>query len=73
MPRMNIADLYKSDGFAGLTRLARKVGASPKYLYQCATGRRMPSPALAWKLVEAEPRLSFEELYRDARTEVANG
>lgn len=64
---MNLADLYRTDGMAALTRLAQRVGANPKYLYQCATGRRRPSPELAFRLVRTEPRLVFEELYRDAR------
>lgn len=64
---MNLADIYRLHGQAGLTRLAHRVGASPKYLYQCATGRRRPSPELAFLLIECEPRLVFEELYRDAK------
>lgn len=68
---MNLADLYRTDGYAALTRLAQRVGANPKYLYQCATGRRRPSPELAFRLVECEPRLVFEELYRDARGRAA--
>lgn len=63
---MNLSDLYRLEGLDGLSRVARRVSASPKYLYQCATGRRMPSPALGWLLVQAEPRLRFEDLYRHA-------
>lgn len=65
---MNLTDLYQSEGYAAITRLAQRVGANPKYLYQCATGRRRPSPELAFKLIDAEPRLQFEAMYRDART-----
>lgn len=68
---MNLADLYQADGMAALTRLAKQVGANPKYLYQCATGRRRPSPELAFRLIECEPRLVFEDLYRDARVRTA--
>lgn len=67
--RMNLTDLYRAEGNAALVRLARAVGANPKYLYQCATGRRRPSPELAFRLVDVEPRLNFEAMYRDARGE----
>lgn len=44
--------------------LAERVGCSKKYLYQCATGwkGKRPSPDLAKALVEADPRLTLEEL-----------
>lgn len=70
---MNLTDLYLAEGYAALTRLAQQVGANPKYLYQCATGRRRPSPELAFRLIGAEPRLQFEEMYRTAKAAVGEG
>lgn len=57
-----LSALYQKEGAALFTRLNQATGADPKYLYQIATGRRVPSPKLAKKLAEAEPDLSFEEL-----------
>lgn len=68
---MNLADIYRTDGNSGLRALAEAVGANPKYLYQCAVGLRYPSPAMAWRLVEHDARLSIEDLYRGAKTEMA--
>lgn len=62
---MNLADLYKVDGRLGLRKLAFACGVSEKYLYQCATGRRVLSPELAKGLAEADPRLTLDDLYRD--------
>lgn len=67
LDKMNLKRLHELEGTPGLEALARKVGTSPKYLYQCATGPRMPSPAMAWRLCEADPRLVFEELFDSAR------
>lgn len=64
---MNLKHLHSIEGAPGLQALAAKVGTSPKYLHQCATGPRMPSPAMAWRLCAADPRLVFEELYIAAR------
>ena len=62
---MNLSDIYAEERFHGLSVLAEKVGANAKFLYQCATGRRRPSPEMGWRLVDADPRLKFEDLYRD--------
>jgi len=62
---MNLYDLYTQDGFKGLRRLADVVGMNPKYLYQCATGRRTPSAEVAVKLVKADRRLTREDLRPD--------
>lgn len=62
---MNLHDIYREEGFAGLKRLAEATGSHPQYLRQCATrwrGKR-PSPDLAWRLIEADPRLTFEAIY----------
>lgn len=64
---MNLADIHRTEGAAGLDRLAKRAGVSPKFLYQCATGRRFPSPKLGFRLVAADPRLDFESLYDRAR------
>ena len=65
---MNLKDLYDEGGFAALKRLAEKAGTDPQYLRQCATGWRgkRPSPPLAGRLIAAEPRLTYEDLYRQA-------
>lgn len=63
--RMTLADLYKSDGRLGLRKLAMAVGVSEKYLYQCATGRRVVSPEVAKGLVSADSRLTLDDLYRE--------
>lgn len=60
---MNLHDLYAADGRPGLIHLAGVVGCNPKYLWQCATGRREPSPDLARKLVAADGRLTIQEIY----------
>jgi len=62
---MNLYNLYKADGFKGLCRLAEAVGRNPKYLYQCATGRKTPSAELVVKLVKADRRLTREALRPD--------
>jgi hypothetical protein len=61
---MNLSDIYKTEGFAGLKRLAEMTGADPQYLRQCATGWRnkRPSPELADQLTLADPRLDFRSL-----------
>lgn len=60
---MDLAKIYESEGFAGLAKLAERADCNPKYLYQCATGRKTPSPRLAKRLVEVDSRLSFEALF----------
>ncbi len=70
---MNLHDIYKEGGFKALRDLGNKVGADPRYLHQCATGWRgkKPSPALALKLVEADPRLSLDDIYTQGKGEAA--
>jgi len=63
--RMNLLDIYKIEGFEGLCLLAEAVGASPKYLYQCAIGRRQPSAAMVVRLCKADHRLTREDLRPD--------
>lgn len=45
--------------------LAEKIGTSEEYLRFCANGYRRPSPELAKKLANAEPRLKLAELRPD--------
>lgn len=62
---MNLQDIYREEGYSGLKRLAEATGSDPRYLRQCATrwrGKR-PSPELAVRLIEADPRLTFEAMY----------
>ena len=61
---MNLSDIYKEEGYSGLKRLAELTGANPQYLRQCASGwkGKRPSPELAEKLVNADPRLDFKLL-----------
>ena len=61
---MNLQDIYQQEGPEGLDKLAAAAACNPKYLYQCATGRRCPSPAMARKLIAADSRLSFDDMYR---------
>ena len=58
---MNLSDLSPPERKA----LAAKVGTNPLYLWQCATGRRSPSPAMARRLVESDARLTLHELRPD--------
>ncbi|TVO53832.1 hypothetical protein [Denitromonas halophila] len=68
--RMNLSDLYKSEGIAALGRLADATQSSRKYLYQCATTSRRPSPDLAVKLIAADPRLTLDDLYAASKQAV---
>lgn len=68
---MNLSDIHRLDGPAGLRRLADATGTIEKYLYQCATGRKTPSPALAKALVAADPRLTLDDIYADVGAPVA--
>jgi hypothetical protein len=61
---MNLHDLYQSGGVAALRKLADDADSDAQYLYQLATqwrGKR-PSPNLARRLIEADDRLTLEEL-----------
>jgi len=44
---------------------AEKVGTAYPYLYQIANGIRKPSPEFCQRLVDADPRLTLEELRPD--------
>lgn len=46
--------------------LAKRAGLNAAHLYQIATGRRFPRPATVQKLLDAEPELCVEQLYREA-------
>lgn len=60
---MTFHDLYQKEGAGLLNRLHIATGISRKYLYQCATGRRRPSPDYAVKLVQADERLTLDGIY----------
>lgn len=62
---MNLHDLYQSEGRKSLNLLAEKIQCNPHYLYHCAIGIKTPSPELVLKLVEAEPRLTKEQIRPD--------
>lgn len=68
---MSPSTLYEQEGARWLTRLHEATGINRKYLYQCATGRRQPSPDYAKKMVAADPRLTLDGIY--AITEVGAG
>lgn len=65
---MNLRDIYEDGGYAALRELAKKIGADPQYLRQCATGwkGKRPSPEMAAKLIEVDPRITWDDLYKDA-------
>lgn len=54
-----------------LATLAKRVKSSRAYLSQIAYGHRKPSPKMCEKLVEAEPRLTFQDLRPDIYRKVA--
>lgn len=60
---MDLKTIYDQEGAAWLNKLHAATGIHRQYLYQCATGRRSPSPAYAMKLVQADPRLTLEGIY----------
>jgi len=60
---MNLQDLYAIEGAAFLNALHKATGINRQYLYQCATGRRQPSPRYALLLVRADGRLSLDAIY----------
>lgn len=64
---MNLWDIYCKEGRAGLRRLADASGKNEKYLYQLATGRKLPSPYFAWELVELDRRIRFPDLFESAK------
>lgn len=64
--KMNLSDIYMEGGYEALKKLAESAGTNPQYLRQCATRWRgkKPSPALAIRLIAAEPRLKLDDIYR---------
>lgn len=62
---MNLHDLYSKEGAKGLKQLALRSGVSPKYLYHCATNRKKPGYDLAYRLADADSRLTVQELRPD--------
>ena len=55
--------IYETEGAAWLNQLAEAAGINRKYLYQCVTGRRQPSPEYARRMIAADPRLSMDGIY----------
>lgn len=47
--------------------LARKVGISPAYLWQCGVGLKVPSLPVADKMMKLEPRLTVAGLLAPKR------
>lgn len=64
---MNLKDIYQAEGFKGLKLLAIAAKADPQYLRQCATGwhNKRPSPQLTARLIRADKRLTWEDMYDD--------
>lgn len=62
---MKLSELFQPMTPAEREAFADAAGIAPAYLWQLATGRRSPSPKLARRLVECEPRLTLAELRPD--------
>lgn len=62
---MDMQTLLRSLEPDGREQLAKSAKTSVGYLYLIAGGHRNPSPKLAKKLVEADPRLTLAELRPD--------
>ena len=62
---MNLSDIYEEEGIEALKKLAKETGADLQYLRQCATNwkNKRPSPDLAAKLIQADPRITWDDLY----------
>lgn len=60
---MDMQTIYEKEGAEWLNRLHGATGINRQYLYQCATGRRRPSPDYAVKLVQADDRLTLDGIY----------
>lgn len=54
--------LYNAEGNELIDRIHASVGGNWKYLWQIATNRKRPSPEFAWKLMQADSRLTLEDL-----------
>lgn len=61
--------LVECEGRGVLDQMHVRTGINRKYLYQLATNRRRPSADMAKRLVEADPRLTIEELLFPASAE----
>jgi hypothetical protein len=61
---MSPLTIYQAEGSGWLNRLAEVSGINRKYLYQCATGRRQPSPEYARRMIAADNRLTLDEIYK---------
>ncbi len=62
---MNLRQLFDAIDAEAKRELAAKVDSNLVYLFQIAGGDRNPSPALARRLVQAEPRLKLHDLRPD--------
>ena len=62
---MKLSDLLPTMTPAERETLAAAAGTAPVYLWQIAKGLRSPSPKLARRLVEVEPRLTLAGLRPD--------
>ncbi len=62
---MNLQEIYQTEGAAWLNRMAEATSINRKYLYQCATSRRRPSPEYAKRMILADDRLTLDAIYSD--------
>jgi transcriptional regulator with XRE-family HTH domain len=62
---MKLAELLPNLTRAERDALAAAAGTAPVYLSQIAKGLRSPSPKLARRLVDCEPRLRLSDLRPD--------
>jgi hypothetical protein len=62
---MNLNDIYKEGGLQALKVLAIATRSDVQYLSQCASRwkNKRPSPSLAAKLIKADPRITWDDLY----------
>jgi hypothetical protein len=60
---VNISDLYREEGYSALVSLAARAGVNPKYLYQCASGRRALSRDMIRRLIQVDQRLTLEAMF----------
>lgn len=66
---MSPSTLYEQEGASWLSRLHEATGINRQYLYQCATGRRRPSPEYAKRMVSADLRLTLDGIYADEKVD----
>lgn len=62
---MNLREYFLATKPAEREKLAQAVGTSVNYLRNCSVGVRQPGPALCFRLVAKEPRLTLAELRPD--------